>query len=213
MPPAAIGTTPPTNHTCLTSTRAPRPYGAPQGQPAARSEALAPPEALAKDTRAKEHDAVKARGPMPPAAIGTTPPTHHTRLTSTRAPRPHGTPQGQPAAQSEALDLPEALAKDTRAKYHDAVKARGPMPPAAIGTTPSPLLATASAVAQAHWRRRPQNKSRAASPCLQQPACNGARAEQPLWWCKGLLPAQFTPAAAAAPSPLLATANAGAEAH
>ena len=30
--------------------------------------------------------------------------------------------------------------------------------------------------------RRPQNKSRAASPCLRQPACNGARAEQPLWW-------------------------------
>ena len=26
---------------------------------------------------------------MPPAVIGTTPPTHHTRLTSTRAPRPH----------------------------------------------------------------------------------------------------------------------------
>jgi hypothetical protein len=64
---------------------------------------LAPPEALAKDTGAKAHDAVKARGPMPPAAIGNAPPTHHTRLTSTRAPRPHGTPQGQPAARSEAL--------------------------------------------------------------------------------------------------------------
>ena len=150
MPPAAIGTTLPTHHTRLTSKRAPRPHGASQGQPAARSEALAPPEALAKDTRAKEHDAVKARGPMPPAAIGTTPPTHHTRLTSTRAPRPHGGPKGQPAARSEALAPPEALAKDTRAKEHDAVKARGPMPPAAIGTTPSPLLATACAVAQAH---------------------------------------------------------------
>ena len=136
MPPAAIGTTPPTNHTCLTSTLAPRPHGAPQGQPAARSEALAPPEALAKDTRAKEHDAAKARGPMPPAAIGTTPPTHHTRLTSTRAPRPHGTPQGQPAARPGALAPPVALAKSSKAKVHDAVKARGPMPPAAIGTTP-----------------------------------------------------------------------------
>ena len=78
---------------------------------------------------------------------------------------------------------------------------------------PSPLLAIASAVAQAHWRRRPQNKSRAASPCLRQPACNGARAEQPLWWCRGLLSAQFSPAAAAAPSPLLATASAVAQAH
>ena len=78
---------------------------------------------------------------------------------------------------------------------------------------PSPLLAIASAVAQAHWRRRPQNKSRAASPCLRQPACNGARAEQPLWWCRGLLSAQFSPAAAAAPSPLLATAVAVAQAH
>ena len=77
----------------------------------------------------------------------------------------------------------------------------------------SPPLATASAVAQAHWRRRPQNKSRAASPCLRQPACNGARAEQPLWWCRGLLSAQFSPAAAAAPSPLLATASAVAQAH
>ena len=38
---------------------------------------------------------------MPPAAIGTTPPTPHTRLTSTRAPRPHGTPQEQPAVRSE----------------------------------------------------------------------------------------------------------------
>ena len=116
MPLTAIGNTPPTPHTRLTSTRAPQPHGTPQGQPATRSKALAPPEALAKDTRAKEHDAVKARGPMPPAAIGTTPPTHHTRVTSTRAPRPHGTPQGQPAARSEALAPHEALAKDTRAK-------------------------------------------------------------------------------------------------
>ena len=125
MPPAAIGTTPPTHHTRLTSTRAPRPHGAPQGQSAARSEAPALPEALAKNTRAKEHDAVKAIGPMPLAAIGTTPPTNYTCLTSTRAPRPHGTPQGQPAARSEASAPPEALAKDTRAKGHDAAKARG----------------------------------------------------------------------------------------
>ena len=136
MPPAAIGTTPPTHHTCLTPTRAPRPHGTPQGQPAARSEALALPEALAKDTRAKEHDAAKARGPMPPAAIGFTTPTHHTRLTSTRAPRPHGTPQGQPAARSEALAPPGALAKDTRAKSMMRRRHEGPMPPADIGTTP-----------------------------------------------------------------------------
>ena len=38
---------------------------------------------------------------MPPAAIGTTPPMPHTRLTSIRAPRPHGTPQKQPAARFE----------------------------------------------------------------------------------------------------------------
>ena len=48
---------------------------------------------------------------------------HHTRLTSTRAPRSHGTPQEQPVARSEALAPPEALAKDSRAKEHDAVKA------------------------------------------------------------------------------------------
>ena len=78
------------------------PWGA-QKQTAARSEAPAPLEALAKDSRAKKHDAWKARGHMPPAAIGTTPPTPHTRLTSTRAPWPHGTPQEQPAAQPEAL--------------------------------------------------------------------------------------------------------------
>ena len=81
----------------------------------------------------------------------------------------------------------------------------------AAAAAPSPPLATASAVAQAHWRRRPQNKSRVASPCLRQPACNGARAEQPLWWCKGLLSAKFLPAAAAAPSPSLATASAVAQ--
>ena len=136
MPPAAIGTTPPMPHTRLTSARAPRPHGTPQEQPVARPEALASPEALAKDIRAKEHDVVKACGPMPPAAIGTTPPTHHTRLTSTRAPRPHGTPQEQPAARSEALAPPEVLAKDTRPKEDDSVEARGPMPPAVIGTTP-----------------------------------------------------------------------------
>jgi len=90
--------------------------------------------------------------------------------------------------------------------------AAGPVSPAAAAA-PSPLLATASAVAQAHWRRRPQNKSRTASPCLRQPACNGTRAEQSLWWCRGLLSAQFSPAAAAAPSPLLAIASAVAQAH
>ena len=36
------------------------PHGTPHGQPAPRSEAHAPLEALAKDSRAKEHDAVKA---------------------------------------------------------------------------------------------------------------------------------------------------------
>ena len=71
---------------------------------------------------------------MPPTAIGTTPPTPQSRLTSTRAPRPHGTPQEQPAARPEAPAIPEALAKDSRAKEHDAVKARRPMPPAAIDT-------------------------------------------------------------------------------
>ena len=50
------------NHHFLTSTRAPRPHGAPQEQPAARSEAPAIPEALAKDSRAKEHDALKGKG-------------------------------------------------------------------------------------------------------------------------------------------------------
>ena len=113
-----------------------RPGGTPQEQPAARSEALSPSEALAKDSRAKGHDALKARGPTPPAAIGTTPPTPHTRLTSTRAPRPHGTPQEQPTSRSEALASLEALAKDSRAKEHDMVKERGPMPHAVIGTTP-----------------------------------------------------------------------------
>ena len=86
-------------------------------------------------------------------------------------------------------------------------------PAAAAAAAPSPPLATASAVAQAHWRRRPQNKSRAASSCLRQPACDRARAQQSLWWFKGLLSAQFSPAAAAAPSPPLATASAVAQAH
>ena len=129
MPPAANGSPPPMPHTRLNSTRAPQPHGTPHGQPAARSEALAPLEALAKDNRAKEHDALKARRPMPPAAIGTTPPTPHTRLTSTRAPQPHGTPQEQPAARPKALASFEALAKDSRAKGHDAVTARRPTPP------------------------------------------------------------------------------------
>ena len=40
---------------------------------------------------------------MPPAAIGTIPPTTHTLLTSTRAPRPHGTTQEQPAALSDPV--------------------------------------------------------------------------------------------------------------
>ena len=117
MPPAAIGNTPPMPHTRLTSTRAPRPHGTPQEKPVARPEALAHYEALAKDSRAKEHDAVKVV-----KAIGNTPPMPRTRLTSTRAPRPHGTPHGQPAPRSEALAPPEALAKDSRAKEHDAVK-------------------------------------------------------------------------------------------
>ena len=43
-----------------------------------------------------------------------------------------------------------------------------------------PLLAIASAVAQAHWRRHPQNKSRANSSCLRQPACNRAKARRSL---------------------------------
>ena len=83
----------------------------------------------------------------------------------------------------------------------------------AAAAAPIPPLATASAEAQAHWRRRPQNKSRAASPCLRQLACNWTRAQQSLWWFKGLLSAQFSPAAAAAPSPPLATASAVAQAH
>ena len=45
---------------------------------------------------------------MPPAAIGTTPPTPHNRLTSTRAPRLHGTPQEQPAVRSEVHVLARA---------------------------------------------------------------------------------------------------------
>ena len=125
----------PTPRIRLTSTRAPRPHGTPQEQPAARSEAPAIPEALAKGSRAKDHDAVKARRPTrSPGAIGTTPPTPQSRLTSTRAPWPHGTPQEQPAARPEAPAIPEAVAKDSRAKEHDAVKARRPMPPAAIDT-------------------------------------------------------------------------------
>jgi len=36
------------------------------------------------------------------------PPTPHSRLTSTRAPRPHGTPQEQPAARSGARVLARA---------------------------------------------------------------------------------------------------------
>ena len=51
---------------------------------------------------------MKARGPTPSTAIGTTPPTTHTRLTSTSAPRPHDTPQEQPAARSEARVLARA---------------------------------------------------------------------------------------------------------
>ena len=42
------------------NTRTSAPWHTPHGQPAARSEALAPPEALAKDRRAKGHGAVKA---------------------------------------------------------------------------------------------------------------------------------------------------------
>jgi hypothetical protein len=51
--PRPLAPRPPRNLTCLTSTRAPRPHGTPQEQPAARLEAFAPPEALEKDTRAK----------------------------------------------------------------------------------------------------------------------------------------------------------------
>ena len=151
MSPAAIGTTPPTPHTRLTSTRAPQPHGTPQEQPAARSGAISPPETPAKDSRAKEHGAVTARGPMPPTAISNTAPTPHTRLTSTRAPQPHGTPQEQQAAQPEAFSPPEALARDRRAKEHDAVKARGPTPPAAIGTTPP--LQKAALRSRGVWRQ------------------------------------------------------------
>ena len=67
-------------HTRLTSTRAPRPHGTPQEQPAARSEAFAPPEALEKASRAKEHDAVKARGLMPGASWGHPPRARQFRL-------------------------------------------------------------------------------------------------------------------------------------
>ena len=118
MHPSAIGTTLPTHHTRLISTRAPRPHGTPQGQPAARSKALAPPEALAKDTRPKKHDAVKAIGTHAPRGHWHHAPHLYTRLTSTRAPRPHGTPQEQPAGRSEALATPEALKNNTRAKDH-----------------------------------------------------------------------------------------------
>ena len=97
MPPAAIGTTPPTNHTRLTSTRAPRPHGALQGQPAARSEALAPLEALAKDTRAKENDAAKA--------IGTHAPRGHWHY----APRP--TPASPQHAHLGPMALPKGNQK------------------------------------------------------------------------------------------------------
>tara|TARA_B110000503_G_scaffold51049_1_gene82530 strand:- start:4 stop:189 length:186 start_codon:yes stop_codon:yes gene_type:complete len=48
------------NHHFLTSTRAPLPHGTPQEQPAARFEALVSLESLAKDSGAKENDAVKA---------------------------------------------------------------------------------------------------------------------------------------------------------
>ena len=51
-------------------------------------------------------------------------------------------------------------------------------------------LATAGAVARARWRRCPQHKSQVAAACLRRPACNGARAQQSLWWFKGLLSAR-----------------------
>ena len=52
------------NHHFLTLTREPLPRDTPQEQPAVRSDAHFPPEAPAKDRKAKKHDAVKARGPM-----------------------------------------------------------------------------------------------------------------------------------------------------
>ena len=45
------------------------------------------------------------------ASVDIAVPNHHF-LTSTRAPRPHGTPQEQPAARSEAPTPPESLPKD-----------------------------------------------------------------------------------------------------
>ena len=112
-----------------------------------------------KSTRAFFHCPTSPPSPhAPPSAIGTTPPKPHSRLTSTRAPRPHGTPQEQPAARPEVPAIPEALAKDSRAKEHDALKARRPTrPPAAIGTTPhtsTPSISNAKVPRCAQHRRR-----------------------------------------------------------
>ena len=180
MPPAAIGSTAPRPTSASPQHAHLGPMALPKSSQQPDPKPLPPPEALTKDSRAKERDAVKAQrptrpprqltprpprptpaspqhahlgpmalpkgnlqpdskplpllkpwqktpeqknmmrsrheGPMPPAALGTTPPTHHTHLTSTRAPRPHGTLLEQPAARSKALAVPEALVKDSRAK-------------------------------------------------------------------------------------------------
>ena len=101
------------------------PHGTPQEQPAA----LAPPEALAKDTRAKKHDAVKARGTHAPRGHWHHAPHEpHLPHLDTRTSAPWH-PQGQPAARSKAFAPSEAVAKDSRANGHDAVKALEPMPP------------------------------------------------------------------------------------
>jgi len=65
----------------------------------------------------------------------------------------------------------------------------GQSPPSPT-TSASPPLATAGALARARWRRCPQHKSQVAAACLRRPACNGARAQQSLWWFKGLLSAR-----------------------
>ena len=82
---------------------------------------------------------------MPPAAIGTTPPTPHTRLTSTRAPRLHGTPQEQPAAGSEhKCYSPDLLLMPwAQARINAPVP---PLPPEGIGRPALGLQAPSSQV-------------------------------------------------------------------
>ena len=162
MTPAANGSPPLMPHTRLTSTRAPRPHGTPQGQPAARSEALALPEALAKDTRANEHDAVKARGPMPPAANGTTPFTPDTRLTSTHALGPMASPKGNQQPDPKPLPLLKPLQKTPEQKNMMRSRHEGPMPPAAIGTTPPThhTCQTSTRAPRPHGARQEQPEAR-----------------------------------------------------